>query len=107
MESIDMERELRCYAYGDGMGWQAICVDLDIAVQGVSFDEARFSLATAIEMYLETIADLPAEERTAFLSRRSPWHVRVKLSVMAFFQSLFGRQRSHGFLFRPHMSIPA
>lgn len=102
-----MERAFRCYAHGGGTEWRALCVDLDIAVQGASFEEVRSSLATAIEMYLETVAELPAEERPAFLSRRSPWHVRVKLSIMAFFQSLFGRQRSHGFIFRPHMSIPA
>lgn len=102
-----MERELRCYAYGGGTEWQALCVDLDIAVQGVSFDEARSSLATAIDMYLETVADLPAEERTAFLARRSPWHVRVRFAIMAWFLGLFSRRRAHGFTCRPQVSVPA
>ncbi len=107
VENVDMQRELRCCAYGGGTAWQAICVDLDIAVQGASFDEVRTSIATAIEIYLETVADMPAEERTAFLCRRSPWHVRVKLSIMAWLQGLFGRQRSHGFIFHPQVSVPA
>ena len=102
-----MERDLRCCAHGGGTEWQALCVDLDIAVQGVSFDEVRSSLTTAIDMYLETVTGLPAEERTAFLRRRSPWHVRVRFAIMAWFPGLLSRRRAHGFTLRPHVSVPA
>ena len=78
-----MSYAFRCYAHGRGRGWQAICVDLDIAVDGASRQEVRASLATSIELYLETVADLPAEEQQRLLTRRSPWHVRAKLAALA------------------------
>ena len=78
-----MSHAFRCYAYGRDRTWQAICVDLDIAVDGASPQEARTSLATSIELYLKTVAELPGEEQRRLLARRSPWHVRTKLTVLA------------------------
>ena len=78
-----MSYVFRCYAHGHELGWQAICVDLDIAVDGTSLQEVRASLATSIDLYLETVAELPAEEQRRLLGRRSPWHVRAKMSVLA------------------------
>ena len=72
---------VQCYAYGPGERWHGICVDLDIAVDGASFQEVRRSLATSIEMYVETVAGLPAEEQRCLLTRRAPWHVRTSLAI--------------------------
>ena len=47
-------RSLRCYAEGRDGDWEAICLDLDIAVQGSSFEEVFRSLQEAISLYLET-----------------------------------------------------
>lgn len=52
---------------------KAICLDLDIAVQGSSFEEVFASLRDAIALYLETVADLPPEERHSLLHRRAPF----------------------------------
>lgn len=52
-----------CCAEGKDGRWQALCLDLDIAVQGSSFDEVVHSLNDAMALYLETVADLPAEDR--------------------------------------------
>lgn len=77
------ELKLKCCAYGSGASWEAICVDLNIAVCGSSQPEVRASLRTAVDLYLETVATLPAAEKDGFLSRRAPWHTRAKLAILA------------------------
>ncbi len=42
--------KLRCYAYGNGDSWQAVCTDLDIAVEGASFEESREYLEPCISV---------------------------------------------------------
>ncbi len=76
-----MSLKFRCYAYGSGENWEAICVDLDIAVFGDSANEVEETLDRCIQMYLERIADLSLEERRRFLKRKSPWYVRFKLAL--------------------------
>ena len=99
-----MTHSLRCYAYRDGQGWEAICVDLDIATFAASLDEVKASLATCIDMYLGRVAELPAEERRRFLKRRSPWHLRAKLALMTWLSGLRGEDgRSQGFMFHSHV----
>lgn len=80
-----MDLTLRCYAQEHGQRWHAICTDLDIAADGDSFREAKASLQTCIELYLEGVAELPANEQRRFLRRRAPWHVRAKLAFLARF----------------------
>ena len=59
-----MTLTLRCYACRYGPQWHAICTDLDIAVDGPSYPNARASLADCIELYLEGVVELaPAEQR--------------------------------------------
>jgi len=70
-------KTLHCYAEGQDGDWEAICVDLDIAVQGRSFEEVCGSLRAAIELYLDSVADLPAAERRPPLHRPAPTSVRV------------------------------
>ena len=67
---------------GDG-DWEAICLELDVAVQGRSFEEVFDGLRQAISLYLETVADLPPEERPSLLHRPVPFLVRLKLLAQA------------------------
>ena len=83
-----MDFTVRCYAYGHGSDWQAICVDFNIAVGGTSFHEARESLDACIQMYLERVAELPSDEQKRFLNRKSPWLVRARLTCMAWLSSV-------------------
>jgi predicted RNase H-like HicB family nuclease len=76
-------RTLHCYAEGRDDDWEAICLDLDIAVQGRSFEEVFSSLREAISLYLNTVADLPAAERPALLRRPVPFMVRLKFLAHA------------------------
>ena len=80
---------LRCYAFGTGNSWEAICVAFDIAVSGSTLAEVKSSLAVGIELYLEEVAEASAEDRRYLLNRRSPWHVRAKLRFRAWTDRLF------------------
>ena len=93
-----------CYVHGRNRDWHAICVDLDIAVDAASPQEAEESLTTAIEMYLETVSAMPEGERHRLLTRRAPWHVRFALMARAWLYRLRGqRERPRGFVFQPHL----
>ena len=74
-----MRKVLRCYAEGHGGEWEAICLNLDIAVQGSSFEEVYESLNTAITLYVETVEALPADERARLVERPVPLGVRLKM----------------------------
>ena len=52
---------LQCIAAGHGDKWEAICLDLDLAVQGHSFEEGQ-SLGVAIEMYVERATEAPERD---------------------------------------------
>ncbi len=74
-----MRRLLHCYAEGRDDEWEAICLDLDVAVQGSSFAEVYDSLNQAISLYLASVHDLPAEERRHLLHRPVPLRVRLRI----------------------------
>jgi len=65
-------RTLHCYAHGDDAGWEAICLDVEVALQGRSFDEFYQSLKQAIDLYVESLADLPPSDRERLLNRAAP-----------------------------------
>lgn len=94
-----MSRRLRCYAYGRGNTWQAICVDLDIAVHATSVEEVKDALRMSVESYLSAVADTPAEDQHRLLNRSCPWYVRAKLACLAWLpRSATGTTRPEGFL---------
>jgi predicted RNase H-like HicB family nuclease len=86
-----VSRTLHCYAEGRDGGWEAICLELDIAVQGDSFAEVYQALDEAIAAYLETVHDLPEGERRHLLRRKAPMSVRISFLLRAFRTILFGR----------------
>ena len=93
-------RTLHCYAEGRAGDWEAICLDLDIAVQGRSFEEVFGSLQEAISLYLETVADLPADQRPPLLHRPVPLSIRLKFLAHAargLFSSSDGDRQRHQF----------
>lgn len=101
-------RALYCYASGHEGAWEAICLDLDIAVQGRSFEEVSSLLQEAIALYLETVRELPEDERTAFLKRSVPFRTRLGFAIEAFWSTL--RARGNGDLkhqFTMAMPTPA
>jgi hypothetical protein len=62
---------------------RAICLDLDIAVEGRSFEDVLDSLQEAISLYLQMVADLPPVERSSLLHRPVLCLVRLKFLAQA------------------------
>ena len=100
---------LQCYAYRRGQRWHAICTDLDVAVDGESLPAAVESLKNCIDLYLEDVAELPAEERGRFLTRRAPWRLRASLAASAWLPRLKGSGTRHAssFLLESHVVAPS
>ncbi|HXY58802.1 MAG TPA: hypothetical protein VEH76_09485 [Methylocystis sp.] len=65
-------QNLVCFARGRDSDWEAICVDLDIAVQGQSFNEVRQALEEAVASYIEAAHAEDAESCARLLNRRAP-----------------------------------
>lgn len=75
------EKILSCYALKGPSGWEAICVDFDVAVQGDSFADVTDKLGAALRSYAEYVNSLPENERRQFIARRAPWYVRVRMAL--------------------------
>ena len=76
-----MDKTFTCYARGGRDGWEAICVDLDIAVQGKDFDEVYHTLNAAIFGYVESAAQEAPDQARRLLARAAPWYVRLRLKL--------------------------
>lgn len=86
---------LRCYAEGRPGDWQAICLDLDIAVQGGSFDEVRNNLNSAIALFIEEVKDSSAANQRRLLSRKAPLWMRLKYAWQLIKRDNGGGGNSH------------
>jgi hypothetical protein len=79
----DMDkRMLWGYAHGRPGAWEAICVDLDIAVQGDSFDEVRSLLTEAVTTYVEDAMKEEPQDARRLLNRRAPFWSQVKFAAV-------------------------
>jgi len=76
-----MARPLQCYVSGHDDNWSAICLDLDIMVNGRAKRETMRLLEEAIGTYLDAIRDEAPEVRRRLLYRRSPWRVRAMYAI--------------------------
>ena len=91
-----MRRVLRCYAEGRDGAWEAICLDLDIAVQENSFEGAFHALNEAIALHLEAVAALPETQRAHLLDRPAPFSLRLRFLGYAL-RSLFTGDDGDGY----------
>ena len=77
--------KFRCYVWGRDSDWEAICTDLDIAVQGRTLEVTKDLLDEAISGYLDEVEKLPVNEQYEFLNRRAPLVLRIRLRVNYYF----------------------
>ncbi|HYS48319.1 MAG TPA: hypothetical protein VEM36_06030 [Xanthobacteraceae bacterium] len=84
-------REMLCVARQDRDRWEALCLDLDLAVQGRSFDEVRSLLEEAVNTYIEDARAEAEPARSRLLARRVPRHVRLIWAWRFFKAVLNGR----------------
>ena len=69
-------RTLHCFTEGRDGDWEAICLDLDIAVQGLSFEGIRFAAGGDLTLFPDR-RRLPADQRPGLLDRPVPLPVRL------------------------------
>lgn len=99
-----MNLTFRCFAYRSRQNWEAICADLDIAVFGGSIKEMEASLKTCIQMHVEGVSELPHDEQSHLLARRSPWYVWARLSLVMWLARLRGNaKRARWFTVESHL----
>lgn len=84
---------LRCYAEGRKGKWEAICLDLDLAVQGGSLEEVVNGMRSAIREYVGYVMTLPAEDRDRLLARSAPISLRLKYAFCMARTLVGGRRR--------------
>lgn len=72
-----MERSLLCIAHGTHEDWEGVCLDLDIAVQGRSFEEVRQALEESIALYVDRALEQDEAERDRMLARKAPLGLRL------------------------------
>jgi ribosomal protein L39E len=89
-------RTLLCIAKGHDGDWEAICLDLDIAVQGKSFAEVQGLLNEAVSTYIEDVAKEDAATRARLLNRRVPLWVRLNYIGRFVWHALAARNRRDG-----------
>jgi hypothetical protein len=80
---------LFCVARVHGGAWEAFCLDLDLAVQGRSFDEVKDQLEHAVADYVESAMAEAEPARTQLLNRRAPFSVRLTWGLRFLLAALF------------------
>ena len=73
--------KFRFYLWGKNSDWEAICTDLDIAVQGYSSEGTKLLLHEAVSGILNEVETLPLTEQMKFLNRRAPLCLRAYLQA--------------------------
>jgi hypothetical protein len=91
VEAGTILRRLLCVARRGGDQWEGLCLDLDLAVQGRSFDEVRALLEKAVNTYIEDAGAEAEPARSRLLARRVPLHVRLVWAWRFFKAALYGR----------------
>jgi hypothetical protein len=83
MKPIDLK--LRCYAeHEENTTWFAICIDLNLAAQADTFEEARAKLHTMVRDYVMEALTVDAQYIEDLIPRKAPWpfllrHYRLSL----------------------------
>ena len=85
---------LLCAARCRGNVWEASCLDLDIAVEGRTFEEVHELLNYAISSYIEDARREGDAVRKRLLSRQAPLAVRLGWLWPFIWRALLGR--NHG-----------
>jgi hypothetical protein len=87
-----MNAPLECIAHGSGNDWQAICLDLDIAVQAQSLHEVTRILQESVSTYIQDAMEQDEPTRTQMLNRSVPFSVRAVWAIRLFMATLFRRR---------------
>lgn len=95
-------RSVLCAAYGREGDWEAICLDLDIAVQGANYEMVRDALNHAIASYIEDARKERPEVQEKLLNRKAPLLARLRIAFMLVAASVFHHKGGDGNHFEAH-----
>jgi hypothetical protein len=87
-----MKYPLECIAHGSGSKWQAICLDLDIAVQAQSLHDVTRILQECVASYVHDALEQDEPTRSQMLNRSAPLSVRATWAVRMFMATLVRRR---------------
>lgn len=92
-------KPLLCFAHGQGDEWEAICLDLDLAVQGRSYEEVYEGLNRAVGTYIQDALKEKPDVTRKLLRRKAPWHVRAGYIGSFVLSTLLSRdtEQRHGY----------
>tara|TARA_R110001583_G_scaffold134993_1_gene286769 strand:- start:805 stop:1131 length:327 start_codon:yes stop_codon:yes gene_type:complete len=97
---------LRCMAERKAEYWQAFCLDLNLAVQGDSFEDVRSKLHDQIGEYLYDALEGEDQQYAAqLLSRKSPLSIRARYRVNKFFSHLHSAKNGVHQFFKETMPL--
>ena len=99
---------LFCVAEGcSERGWQAICLNLDIAVEGRTLADAQARLDSAVASYIEEAMKLPEADKHRLLSRQVPFTLKLESAFKLFWHSLRSKRRDGGMQASFELPCPA
>ena len=81
---------VRCMAWCEGGQWVAACLDLTLAAQAGSFEQARRKLHDQIDSYVREAMTVDKQHAELLLSRRAPLRDQLRY---AFWTSIKTRPR--------------
>lgn len=86
-----------CVAEGcDESGWEAICLNLDIAVEGRTLADVKGRLIEAVESYMDQVSKLPEVDQRRLLNRAVPLGLNLKYAFRLFWHSFRSKRRDGG-----------
>lgn len=91
-----MRNRFLCVAHpSEAGGWEAFCLDFDIAVHAGSFEDVKRCLEHSIHTYLVDAMNEDEPHRSALLNRRAPLYVRAAWGLRLLKNAIFnGRRRN-------------
>lgn len=73
---------VRCYAKKDGDQWVAVCVDLCLAAQADSYEDAKRKLDSQVRDYVFEALTVDQEHAAELLARKAPLANRIEYWVI-------------------------
>lgn len=82
---------VRCYAKQEGDQWVAICIDLCLAAQADSYEEAKNKLEIQVNDYVHEALTVDREHAYTLLTRKAPLAHRIEYRLLSLRQMLTPR----------------
>lgn len=73
-----MTKILRCYAKKEQAHWVAVCIDLGLAAQAESLEQAKRKLESMVETYIQEAVTIHKDYTKQLLSRQAPLSQRLE-----------------------------